>query len=298
MKKYFIVTSHGWSASNWLAYALNLHPDIICTHSARNIQATEKSMNSNINLRQNLKNLHKGYVARQNCKIEKTYNSIEKLGEAKLYGSVHVYRLRDLPVLYEKYDKFRYRFNVINLVRHPISLVWSGYGQFKDLFRYDLNELHWTSGKILNTAREFIFKLALKYDLYIGDLENLAFLGAAAVLGSLRLDLNAIGRVKAIPEVNFLGHIQMEEITAKPEVLQHSIKNISDGSMKVNGEYLETVYATGIVNQHKDDVDKRDALARYNKFSDWQKETFHYFMKKYDLCKAYEQIDYDFSFID
>ncbi len=297
MKKYFMVTSHGWSASNWLAYALNLHPNIICTHSARNIQASEKDMNSDDNLRQNLQNLHNGYQLRQNRTLKESYNFIEALGEAKVYGSVHVYRLRDLPVLFEKYGEFDRAFQVMNLVRHPVSLVWSGYGQFKELFRYDLNELHWTSGKILNTAKDFVQQLALKYDLYIGELENLAFIGAAAVLGSLRLDLDAVDSTKEIPKIHFGGHLQMEKITREPHVLRQIVSTLSDHTIDGNSEYLKQVFNAGVVNQHKNDANKYDAVLRYEQFTDWQKETFNYFFNLFDIQDSYREMGYDFSFL-
>jgi len=297
MKNYFMVTSHGWSASNWLAYALNMHPDIICTHSARNIQASEKEMNSNQNLRQNLQSLHNGYVLRQNRTLKKSYKFIEALGEVKVYGSVHVYRLRDLPVLFEKYGEFDHSFQVMNLVRHPVSLVWSGYGQFKDLFRYDLNELHWTSGKVLKSAREFVHQLALKYDLYIGDIENLAFIGAAAILGSLRLDLDAVDKTKQLPKIEYHDHVQMEKITREPDVLREAIRTLSDNTIDGDSAYLSQVFNAGIVNQHKNDSNKHDPELRYQQFTDWQKETFNYFFNLYDLRNSYREMGYNFSFL-
>jgi len=295
--KYFIITSHGWSGSNWLAYALNLHPDIICTHSARNIQASEKEMNSDHNLRKNLQSLHIGYLLRQNRKLKESYDFIEALGEAKVYGSVHVYRLRDLPVLYEKYGEFERAFQVMNLVRHPVSLVWSGYGQFKELFRYDLNELHWTSGKVLSTARDFVHRLALKYDLYIGDLENLAFIGAAAVLGSLRLDLDAINKTKKLPKVDFHGHVPMEKITKEPNILKDVVKILSKDALHAEALYLDQVFNAGVVNEHKNDANKHNAELRYSQFTDWQKETFNYFFNLYNLQESYREMGYNFSFL-
>jgi hypothetical protein len=209
-----------------------------------------------------------------------------------------VYRLRDLPVLYEKYGKFTRQFQVMNLIRHPVSLVWSGYGQFKELFRYDLNELHWTSGKVLNTARDFVHQLALKYDLYVGDLENLAFIGAAAILGSLRLDLDALKQVEHIPDIYYHGTIKMEEITGNPDILRKVIDLLSGTNMRSSEKYLTAVYNAGIVNEHKDDTNKRDAAARYEKFTDWQKEILDYYMKKYNIRQDYEKLGYSFLFMD
>ncbi|MFK7845722.1 MAG: hypothetical protein AB8G77_10500 [Rhodothermales bacterium] len=298
MSKYFIYTSHGWSASNWLAFALNLHPRIVCSHSARNLLADKKSMNSNANLKKHLTQLHTGYISRLERPIASAYQEIEAMGDADLFGSVHVYRLRDLPVVYQKYGPFKNDFNVMNLVRHPVSLVWSGYGQFKDLFKYDLNELHWTSGKVLKSGREFVNELSRKYDLNVGELENLAFIGAAVVLGSLRLDLDALERVAEIPGIHFKGHTKMEEITKIPNVLTDSIAGLSDNVLHTDASYLTRVYDAGVINEHKKDSNKFDAKARYDQFTDWQKETFNYFFSKFELKSAYEKIGYDFDYLN
>jgi hypothetical protein len=293
-KKYFIVTSHGWSASNWVAHSLNLHPDIVCSHSARNALADDTSMHEN--LKQDLTHMHTGYVSRQGQKIDTSYDAIEKMGEGKYYGSVHLYRLRDLPVVYQKFGDFSRQFSVMNLVRHPVNLVWSGYGQFKDLFRYDINELHWTLGKVLNESREFVFSIGNKYQLNLGDFENLAFIGAACVLGSLRIDLNALEQVKKIPQIHFNGYLQMEKVTGDPEEYKKFISTLLPG-IELTENYISSVFSTGAINKHKHDAKKITVDERYATWSDWQKEVFLFYFNKYDLRNEYEKLGYDFSFL-
>lgn len=297
MAEQFIFTSHGWSASNWLAYALNLHPRVVCSHSARNLLAEEKGMNSDANLKQHLAQLHNGYRSRQERPLDEAYREIAAMGAADLYGSVHVYRLRDLPVVVRNFGATARQFNVMNLVRHPVSLVWSGFGQFKTLFRYDLNELHWTSGKVLREGRDFLYHLAQKYDLNVGELENLAFIGASVVLGSLRLDLDALDQVTDIGCFNFLGHVKMEDVTRDPEELRRVVSCLSGQMVEADTSYLEQVYRTGVINEHKRDTNKFDPGARFNQFSAWQRETFMYFFEKYRLQSAYEQMGYQFDFL-
>ncbi len=295
--KRFIITSHGWSASNWLAFALNSHEDIVCTHSARNILANRQDMNSDRSLRENLLQLHQGYVSRQLESLEEKYAKIESLGRGSVYGSVHVLRLRDLPYLWERFGAPNQGYEVMNLVRHPVSLVWSGYGQFRTLFRYDINELHWTLGKVLREDKEYVLETALKYDFYPGDLENLAFIGASVVLGSLRMDLDAEEEVPALQGVNYKKVVRMERVTTDPGELDRVVREISDSQCRASRSYLENVYKAGIVNEHKKDRNKTDAARRYMMFSPWQKEVFNHFFEKYNLRRAYEAYGYDFSFL-
>lgn len=295
-KQYFIVTSHGWSASNWVAHALNKHPDIVCSHSARNVLANDTELQSNQNLKIHLAQLHKGYVSRQERGLDVSYDEIEAMDAGKFYGSVHTYRLRDLPVVYERFGQPHRSFSLINLVRNPVDLVWSGYGQFKDLFRYDINELHWTLGKVLSESREFVFALGNKYNLNLGEFENLAFIGAACVLGSLRKDLDAVEKVKTLPGLDFRGYVHMEKITRDPEEFGMFLKRLLPDAA-VSAEYLQSVASTGQINKHKHDSKSLTPAERYASFSEWQKEAFNFYFNHFRLQADYEETGYDFSFL-
>ena len=293
-RQYFIVTSHGWSASNWVAHSLDLHEAIVCSHSARNAWASDADLHTNLKV--DLSQMHKGYVNRQGRPIDESYDEIEGFAPAHYYGSVHLYRLRDLPVLHEQYGEFKRHFNVMNLVRHPVALVWSGYGQFKDLFRYDINELHWTLGKILKESREFVFQIGEKYKLNLGDFEVLAFIGAACVQGSLRIDLDALKKVKQISRLNFNGYLQMEQVTSDPTAYSAFLKSLLPG-ISIDEKYLTRVFATGEINKHRYDKKSMTVAERYSTFTDWQKEVFLFYFRKYNLQGEYEEMGYDFSFL-
>lgn len=291
----FIVTCHGWSASNWTAHSLNLNPNILCTHSARNVLADDKELQSNKNLKEHINQLQKGYNQRQGRSLDIIYDEIEAFGDANNYGSVHVLRMRDLPVIYEKYGVSIRSFKVVNIVRNPVDLVWSGYGQFKDLFRYDINELHWTTGKVIRQALEFVNYIGKKYNIYIGDFENLAFIGACAILESLKLDLKAYSKVGTIKNIDFSGTFQMEEITSNKLIYQEFLNSLGLSSSSAE-DYLDDVFKTGIVNKHKSDSKKLSSFERFHEFLPWQKEVFLYFFNLHDLKKPYESFGYNFDY--
>lgn len=296
-KKYFIVASHGWSASNWLAHVLQLHPDITCTHSARNVLAADKYLQSDENLQRHLEQLHTGYLSRKSQALDSSYDEIEKMGYTRCMGSVHRYRLRDIPVIYDRFGSFQRTYRVMNLIRHPVTLVWSGYGQFQSLFRYDINELHWTLGKVLKTAQHFVFDFGRRHDLMLGDFEVLAFLGAAVVLGSLRLDLDALEHVKKLPNIDFRGHLQMEVVTRDPECLRKMIGELCGPELSVTTDYLQKVFTAGQINRHRRDKRQLSPVQRWNKFNGWQREVFRYFINYFEILDAYEDLGYDLSYV-
>ncbi|MDA9276926.1 hypothetical protein N9P56_00950 [Flavobacteriaceae bacterium] len=295
--RYFIVTCHGWSASNWTAHALNLNENIICTHSARNELAEDKELQSNKNLKKHINDLQKGYLSRQSRSLDEIYEEIESKGIAKCYGSVHVLRMRDLPIIFKNHGISQRNFNLVNIVRHPIDLVWSGYGQFKDLFKYDINELYWTTGKVVRQALEFSNYIGIKYDLNMGELDNLAFIGACAILESLRFDIDSYSQIENIDNLNYLGTFKMEEITSNEEKYSLFFKRLGLIEYQDN-HYIEKVFKTGIVNKHKHDSKKLTPQERYNQFLPWQKEVFNHFFSLHSLKEFYQKIGYNIEFID
>ena len=289
--KYFIVTCHGWSASNWIAYSLNLNSHILCTHSARNEAAKDKDLQSNENLQKNLQALHHGYANRQSRGLDAIYDEIESKGTAPVYGSVHVLRMRDIPIILSKFGEPERKFSLVNVIRHPVNLVWSGYGQFKDLFRYDLNELYWTTGKALSQAKDFIIEIGAKYNIKVGDLDNLAFIGACAILQSLKEDVQAYPAVIKSANIEFKGTYHMEKLTTSKDYYSSLCENLNLKDF-MDTKYIEAVFKTGVVNKHKSDNKILTPVDRYNSFNEWQKEVYNHFLILNNLVEPYCQFGY------
>jgi hypothetical protein len=272
-----------------------MHSDVICTHSAMNVLSTE--IRNYDGLRDSVRKLHTGYVNRQQRPVDQSYDEIAGHGRAEAYGSVHLYRLRDLPILWERFGKPTRQFMVYNQIRHPLSLVWSGYGEFQTLFRFDINELHWTLGKLLDTSRDFVFDLARRYDLMLGDYEVLAFLCACRVLGSLRLDIDAEAVVRQLPGADFRGHVQMEQITSDPERFSAVFSGATGLPVAVDDAYVQEVFATKAINKHRQDTKRLTPRQRWETLKDWQEDAFCHFLERFDLLPFYTEQGYEFDFI-
>jgi len=217
-------------------------------------------------------------------------------GNSSFYGSVHVYRLRDLPILFKKYGSPKFEYRVINLIRNPVDLVWSGYGQFKDLFLYDLNEQYWTLKKVIDHSKTFIHELGYRHNLKIGKLENLSFIGACAVLSSLALDKDAEEKIKPFDKIKFLGSVKMEEVTSNTNCFKNLLEKISN-NLPIDNDFISGSLNSGKINKHRKDNKNLSPEERYNGFSSWQKEVFEYFLKKFSLHGYYVKNGYNLDFI-
>ncbi len=294
-KKYVVVTSHGWSASNWLAHVMNTFSEVVCTHSARNELADDLELQSDKNLKMKLKQLHRGYVNRRLMTVDERYDEIEKMGEGQVLASVHVFRMRDLPMQLGKNVEWKRKYQVFNLIRHPMDMVWSGYGQFLDLFLYDINELWWTTKKVVELGGDKWIDWAAEYDFYPGLLENLAFLGACAVMSGLKQDLEAVKVVSESRQFDYRGEIKMEEVTKSKKALGELMEQVLERRV-ADGE-VERVMRLGKINEHKKSGNM-STVKRYRGLKAWQKEALKYFLNKFGLVESYLKLGYNFDFLE
>ncbi len=174
----------------------------------------------------------------------------------------------------------------MNLVRHPVNFVWSGQGQLRDMFAFDLYVLHGTLLLLMKKAESYIFALAEKYELNLCEPRVLGFLGACANLYNLASDV-------AVP---LTAHtVQMEKVTTSPSTFRDVVKYLSEGALHADSELLEQVYQVGPLNAHQGRP-ARTPHETFAEFEAWQKEAFVYFLNATRLQPSYETYGYDFSF--
>jgi len=285
----FLLTSHGWSASKWVAYALNLHPDITCGHSSAALLADDTAHQDD-NLAPLIPGLRAGYTRRQSVALSEIYAALSAKAPARFTGTVHTYRLRDLPVQAQHFPPAP-GIPVMNLVRHPLDLVVSGAGQFDTLFRTDLNELAWTVRKLVDLGLDLVETICKRHGLAPGGHAVLCFFSACVVLGSLRLDLDAEAHVRAGPW-DYKGPVRMEAVTqdrAAFAALVHGLTGI-----EATPDYLDVVFAQSRINRH----DRGPARDRWATLAPWQREAFAAFLSRFDLQAPYEAMGYEFRFLE
>jgi len=290
----FLVACHGWSASKWVAHALNRHPEIACGHSSSGALAGDAAHQDD-NLAPLIPALRAGYLRRQQAPMTDTYAALSAAKPARFTGTVHTYRLRDLPVQADRFSPPP-GMPVLNLVRHPLDLVISGAGQFQALFRADLNEFAWTLNKIRDQGLEIIERICGRHRLAPGDYDVLCFFGACVVLGSLRLELEAEDAVRAGPW-DYRGTVRMEDVTTSPAAFARMVTDLTGAPELADRGYLNAVFRQSPINRHRRQTggcppDRWAALAP------WQREGFAAFFEHFALRAPYEAMGYHFRFLD
>lgn len=282
----FIVACHGWSGSHWFSHVLNLHPDVICTHSASNLNSNDVSMHTLEDLKRRTIERYLNIRKKRQKSIDQYYNEITGLGEAKSYGSVHLFQIKDIKPLIEIHGETEREYKIINQVRHPLSFVWSGYGQLADLFEFDVWVIKGTLDLIFTTHEDYFLSLHDKYGLNLATFDVMAFVGACANLLNLGSDVRHCSEYEFVP---------MEKLTSDRVYFSEIFEKIT--SIKPNDKYLEEVFDLGGINNHKR-AKKLSPEDRYATFEDWQKDVFKEFLKLSGMRPKYESIGYSFDFID
>jgi len=295
----FIVTCHGWSASNWVAYALNRHPAIACGHSSAAILAEDSGIFDAAGLKRNLGALRRGYLQRQDRPMSEVHDDLAARKPAPHIGTVHTYRLRDLPGQAASFGTAPGPLRTVNLIRHPLDLVVSGYGQFQDLFRIDLKEFRWTLGKIVDQGLDIVEPLCDRYGIAPGDYDTVCFFGACVVLGSLRLDLDAQAAIEADSDSpwGYQGFVRTEDVTTRPTAFADLVGRITGTPDLATPDYLDAVFRQGRINVHNRRA-ARTTAQRWHDLQDWQRAGFRAFLTRFDLRPAYQRFGYDFDFLE
>lgn len=282
---YFIVTSHGWSGSHWLAIALDSHPDIICAHSALNAHA--RGADSSLQFLQKSVASHgKAVLGRGDRSIDDLFDQIRTYGETgKAFGNVHTLRLRDLLVINKKFPTPR-QHTVMNLIRHPVSVVASGHGQLASFMEWDIFTLIDTSNCV-NQQIDFALDLADRHQLNLCDPNVRAFLAASYHQMFLARDQ------EIAPEA---PTIIMERVTTEPEYFNEVVRQLSSSRVDCDASYLDHIFDLGPLNPHKKGP-KMSPAEQYASWNYWQQEAFKYMFTASRLAEYYPKFGYDFSFL-
>jgi len=284
---YFIVTSHGWSGSHWLAIALDTHPEIVCAHSALNIHSRGGDSSEDF-LKKSVAEHGNAVLGRENLSIDIALDQVKGYTEdpkKHIFGNVHTYRIRDLPAIKQNFPAPRQHM-MMNLIRHPVSLVASGYGQLRSFLSWDIYCLFDVAGCIQEQV-DFAVDLSKRHNLNLCDTNVQAFLAACHHQMFLSRDH------QIAPDA---PTIVMERVTTEPDYFSEVVRLLTYGKVECDADYLGQVFSLPRLNRHASG-EKKDPATQYLSWASWQREAFKYSLERSQLAKFYAKYGYDFSFI-
>lgn len=122
---FFLITSPGYTATKWLAWALQQHPKIYCNHSAGS-----DVLDRDYNLVELEALVDEKFQQRNDFPLDQFFSGLHPNEESLVRGNVHRYSWRSLAANRKKW-KPQMSFVALNLIRHPILWVASGAKQME-----------------------------------------------------------------------------------------------------------------------------------------------------------------------
>jgi len=292
---YFFVTSHGLSATTWLAYSLNLHPAIFCSHGRSH---PEQGLEREEYLRDKAYRLQRIEFERRQMLAMTLGEYLEvqrqTAGMCCIVGNVHGYVLKELKRKLAN-DTVDANIRIANLVRNPVAYAES-YVALVCRRRIDYPEKY---QEHLDRAKE---NIGLANDLRIpnynlNDPRRFAFLEACWSISGIAEDLS----YKDVP------HFRMEDIVSDTEYFMEAVNYLTNGKCVYDQALLEKVFSKKKMNSHREIARRLNisgGLSRsedpeeiYIEWPDWKKEVFLVYCRGRNK-ERFESAGYDLSFLE
>ncbi len=302
---WFLVTSIGRTATYWLAWSLNRHPDILCSHGDHfppNIVTFDENGRTGGDLSEIGKPIRSFYdlsdrqtqgmdqnETRRGQKLfqEKTVSEILdaqcEFGECSVIGNVHGYTM-DKFIERHRAGELNRSVKVVNLIRNPVGQILSFYRRHK--FDAEQSEAYKTS-RIKFVEQNIEIAVAAR-DMFDIDLENhdtLIFLSTAIDVAHMQKDIL----------IENVAHLPYEELTRSQRAFETLLRLITgDADIAIEQSYLDDVFSQGPMNySSKQETPVSEA---FDALEDWRKFVITELISE-DVARRYGACGYDMNFI-
>ena len=235
MKRYFLVTSYGRTATYWLADSLNKHPDIVCSHGLLPITSYGERLPQDVT-----RYHHENESSLARKSIDDLFDELEEVELAKVYGNVHGYVAYGLFSKLATYKPKR-AISIINLTRHPITRIeslaneWCYECTFSSTMRQRQEQMRQQNKVAFDFAQSNFPHIDFSVT------ENSIFL--SALLTVIRNDVQEL-------RIDDLLHVPMERMTKDVEYFCWMLQYLTQKGINIESSYLYDVISSGRKNQH------------------------------------------------
>jgi|GEM_PF-2075642 len=267
----FLVTSPGYTATKWLAWALDQAPGVLCNHSAGH-DASDAEAYDLETLAQLAGEKH---GPRDEEPVPLFLEALERRGRelgATAVGNVHRYSLTALRKNEARFG-LRHGATVVNVVRHPVPWLESGAAQ--------LGRMMPVSDVVRRRLQRHSRRFAARYhDLRIPRDPWPADLAFCYLCGRLR---------RLVAEAaDGARHVRMEDLTSEGALLADVFRELTGRTAE--SSWLERVQERGRVHRHRAVV--RSPAEQLAAWEPWKQRVFEDWARQTDLAGVYAELGY------
>lgn len=287
-KRYFIIASHGQTATLWLASALNRHEKVFCTHGYS--YPVESAHGRDLTLEEDLKRIQATTDRFWDLSVEAYLNELEEAASHPVVGNVHAFtvgRLLDLLPACPK--KMRRQLIIMNMIRHPVSRMLSTFKCWTS--EQDETVIAPFVEKDFNTRCQHIVSYLLnRHKIDFTNNRNKNFVASLLVMEDITRDAQLADHKK-------IHNIRYEDITKDKDYFGKVAKQLLGKSMPLQPSELDFMFSQDIINRHaKSKPIQSDKI--FENWNDWQRDGFNFIAKRSNMKKIYSVHGYDFSFLN
>ena len=265
------MTSPGYTATKWLAWALDQAPQVLCNHSAGHDASDAEAYD----LETLARLAAQKHGPRDEEPVPLFLEALERRGRAlgvHAVGNVHRYSLTALRKNEARFG-IRHGATVINLVRHPVPWLESGAAQ--------LGRMLAVSPEIRRRVHRHARRFAPEYDALAIPRDpwpvDLAFCYLCGRLQRL-----------VVEAVDDARHVRMEDVTRDPDRLAGLFEALTGST--ADAQWLERVLERGRVHRHRA-VD-RSPVQQLEAWEPWKRRVFEHWARRTALATVYAGLGY------
>ncbi|MFH0862861.1 MAG: hypothetical protein V1875_07535 [Candidatus Altiarchaeota archaeon] len=273
----FLVTSQGYTATKWMAWALNSHPQIYCSHwlggkasdmpltiaDLRTLYPNQEPMEGEAGVEGFLRGL-----------------KAQSAAAGKLFGgNVGGYVVREL-------DSYRMRhqadapLRTVNIVRHPIQWIASGVNMWTKQCKAKASIQAMEDGHMASN-RETYSRLVVPQVL---EPSERAFCFLCGEMMELAYDAR----------MPWAKNYRMEDVTRDRQMFARMVGDLTGLDVSQEGQYLENVFTKDPINNHNPHK-AQNPEEQYRRWSVWQRRVYQHWLERSELKPLYEGLGYDMS---
>lgn len=284
---YFLITSHGQTATRWLATVLNTHPEIFCTHGysyppqapdAHDLTHDEKTKIAEISAARFWK-----------LSIHDFIYELKSSTSKKYIGNVHAYMYGYLMDSLKPWNLFNIQesLKIMNMVRHPVTRIESA---FKC----------WSAGQTETSTSSFVdndfYNRCTHITDYLSQKHNISYNVTERFFTVALLQAEDIAKDVLRAKNDDIFQVAFEDITTKTDTLVKIIQTISNGDLTLTTEQARSMLSTQALNKHNNNG-RSSPAAQYEAWQPWQQDAFKFICEAHNLPELYSGFGYDFTFI-
>lgn len=283
---HFLITSHGQTASMWLAAVLNCIPEIFCTHGyaypprpAKLEEITPDELTSREISAKRFETLS----------LDDFFSELRHATNKPIVGNVLAFYLGRLLSRVNKAKLKKRKFTLVNMIRHPVTRLTSTLKTWNPLD--EDSSPAFTDLDFATRCNHFKDYILQAHQVDLTTHRNKSFVVALLAMEDITNDIR-------LAKLNHIPNIKYEDITTDKNYFGNFIQHISADRIKLSPDVLNSLFSSKRINAHnRRSNGEHEASRQFQLWEKWQQDAFKFAMERTNMLHVYEGYNYDFSFI-